>query len=143
MKKLLLLLICFSPLVAMESDSSDKCVYETHSHKKRPREIHSDDHDKTNHKSKKMSIEFITQSSAENDRKKDTAQTLLLLTKASQAKPFKCTYPGCTYACTTSSDLKRHIRIHTDEKPFKCTHPDCTYSCTQACNLKRHMRKHK
>ena len=33
-------------------------------------------------------------------------------------KPFRC--PKCDYKCSTSSDLKRHKRIHSDGEPFSC-----------------------
>ena len=51
-------------------------------------------------------------------------------------KPFSCTH--CDYSCAQSSNMKKHMRMHTGEKPCRCT--QCDYFCTQSSGFKRHMR---
>jgi len=53
--------------------------------------------------------------------------------------PYACTM--CSSAFKTSTDLRRHFRIHTQEKPFSCPH--CPFSTAVKCNLTTHIkRKH-
>jgi len=42
----------------------------------------------------------------------------------------------CNYTARFSSNLKRHMLVHSSEKPFECT--QCTYSANQAAHLKKH-----
>nr|CAD7577110.1 unnamed protein product [Timema californicum] len=52
--------------------------------------------------------------------------------------PFVCGFDNCTSAFKTSSDLKRHQRMHTGEKPFVCEL--CDYKCAIKSNLTVHIR---
>lgn len=55
---------------------------------------------------------------------------------------YKCTNPGCGYATTRLSDLKKHVRKHTGERPYRCIYQDCTYASIQSSDLRRHERTH-
>lgn len=50
--------------------------------------------------------------------------------------PFQCWL--CSAKFKISSDLKRHMIVHSGEKPFKCEF--CDVRCTMKANLKSHVR---
>ena len=50
--------------------------------------------------------------------------------------PFQCWL--CSAKFKISSDLKRHMIVHSGEKPFKCEF--CDVRCTMKGNLKSHIR---
>ncbi|KAJ8944383.1 hypothetical protein NQ318_017703, partial [Aromia moschata] len=55
----------------------------------------------------------------------------------STLKKYQCTY--CSRRFGWSTDLKRHILIHTGERPFHCL--DCNSSFTRNFLLQKHQRK--
>ena len=58
-------------------------------------------------------------------------------------KPYKCTWPGCSYAATQQQHMDTHHLKHTGEKPYKCTWVGCSYATTTQQNLDSHYsRKH-
>ena len=50
--------------------------------------------------------------------------------------PYSCTH--CGHQSTKSSNLKRHLLVHTGERPFKCD--QCTQSFTLKLTLKNHTQ---
>ncbi|XP_063691616.1 zinc finger protein 43-like [Bolinopsis microptera] len=76
---------------------------------------------------------------SDNLTEKDHQRTLVLSPSESPpVRPFKCS--ECSYATRRAGDLRKHMRIHSDEKPFKCS--ECSYAAKQASNLSRHLRTH-
>ncbi|KPV73386.1 uncharacterized protein RHOBADRAFT_55138 [Rhodotorula graminis WP1] len=53
-------------------------------------------------------------------------------------RPFEC--GECDKTCSSSSDLKKHMRVHTGKEPFKCG--ECDQTCGSSSELKKHMRVH-
>ena len=53
-------------------------------------------------------------------------------------RPYSCS--KCDYKCSTWSSLKTHVRIHTGEKPFRCS--KCDKAFTESGKLKKHERIH-
>ena len=51
---------------------------------------------------------------------------------------FECQF--CNQKCVNKKDLKKHIRIHTNEKPYKCTY--CNKYFSRKDNLVTHTRIH-
>ena len=53
-------------------------------------------------------------------------------------KDFEC--PDCDYRCSTSSTLKKHIKmVHDKIKDFEC--PDCDYKCSTNDHLQQHIKQ--
>ncbi|CAL1539080.1 unnamed protein product [Lymnaea stagnalis] len=58
--------------------------------------------------------------------------------KPAQRSKFLCEV--CCAMFKTSTNLKEHIKIHSEEKEFRCVH--CNYGCHRERNLKLHMLTH-
>lgn len=55
------------------------------------------------------------------------------------ARPYPCTYPGCTWRFKTEIMCRAHFRAHTSEGQFKCS--QCGYAFRQKHHLQRHETK--
>ena len=64
-----------------------------------------------------------------------------IIVDKSQARPFKCGYPGCDGDYRYRHHLRRHFVKHTGTSKFKCPHPECVGNEYFGDNtlLKRHI----
>lgn len=67
-----------------------------------------------------------------------TTDKSILNDEKCKAKRFNCIY--CSKSFGWSTDLKRHVLIHTGERPFKCDH--CKLSFTRNFLLQKHKLKY-
>lgn len=57
-------------------------------------------------------------------------------------KRFQCMI--CGFRVKSNSELKSHLLVHSDERPFKCTYPECTFGGSKTrSDLTKHERVHK
>ena len=56
------------------------------------------------------------------------------------ARPFVCSWHGCTDSFNVKSTLTAHVKaIHTHDRPWECPHPYCSHSAVQRSRLKTHV----
>ena len=55
---------------------------------------------------------------------------------------FNCREEGCSKLFTTKSDLKKHVRTHTNERPYACETEGCGKSFMISHHLKNHYKSH-
>ena len=55
----------------------------------------------------------------------------------------KCTFAGCSYSFSSSSQLKKHLQTHSADpsirRPLPCNFADCAYRAASSTDLKRHF----
>lgn len=81
---------------------------------------------------------FLAYSSSSNSASLLTAPQFQTRTPGPDLKSYDC--PHCRYSTCISSNMKKHIQIHTGVKPYKCDY--CDKRFIQKTNLKRHLRTH-
>jgi len=55
---------------------------------------------------------------------------------------FNCEQDGCSKLFTTKSDLKKHVRTHTNERPYTCETEGCGKAFMVSHHLKNHYKSH-
>lgn len=53
-----------------------------------------------------------------------------------------CPYADCHKYFSEKSNLKTHLKTHTQEKPFKCSYPQCTMAFVTKGNMLDHLKRH-
>lgn len=55
---------------------------------------------------------------------------------------FNCISEDCEKIFTTQSDLKKHIRVHSNQRPFTCLTAGCGKTFINSHHLKNHSKSH-
>lgn len=55
---------------------------------------------------------------------------------------FNCKEDSCNKLFTTKSDLKKHVRTHTNERPYACDNVGCGKAFMVSHHLKNHYKSH-
>lgn len=58
------------------------------------------------------------------------------------SRPFACPFEGCDAAFSESSNLSKHLRVHSTERKYPCPEPGCGKAFARSDQLKRHRRVH-
>lgn len=56
-----------------------------------------------------------------------------------QSGKFPCTEPNCGKQFSSNADLKRYLRTHSNAKPFSCTYSGCSLEFNRRKNAFRHI----
>jgi len=62
--------------------------------------------------------------------------------RGSKKLTYTCAFPGCDGVFNSTSNKKRHEKLHSGEKPHKCDFPSCGKSFARKYDLKVHVRTH-
>ena len=57
-------------------------------------------------------------------------------------RPYECKQRGCGKAFMISHHLKNHYKSHSDHRPFECAEPGCEQGFKSKYALKNHEKKH-
>lgn len=56
-------------------------------------------------------------------------------------RPFSCAFGECNYKCSTSSSIMRHLRTHITEYPYSCSFEGCYYRAVSEAIIQYHILK--
>ncbi|XP_063974123.1 zinc finger protein 28-like isoform X2 [Diachasmimorpha longicaudata] len=76
------------------------------------------------------------------DERLSEPKSELQVSKKQKAKLHKCSYEGCSLSYSKLSHLERHLRGHVGEKPWKCNFPQCDKAYTTSFSLRKHQAAH-
>ncbi|KAF9029280.1 hypothetical protein BDZ89DRAFT_1065612 [Hymenopellis radicata] len=56
-------------------------------------------------------------------------------------KRFACPFPGCDHSTRQKSNLKTHMKKHTNTKDLVCPNPNCTFATGDPAAILRHRKR--